>query len=823
MRSPTSGPAAIITNGGVGEFEARRIPSRTRSSPSRAPAPPTRRTSCSTSTRPARPTYPSAYNLRDIDGTTDNAVQPVALQYRVGATGAFTNVPAGFVADATTGPSLATLVTPGERRSSRPRPATTSALVQVRIITDRRRRHRRVGRHRRHLRHGSAITAPAVRVHHARGRRDRRRPRREPDGHLHRARRPRPADAVRPSACATSGAHAADRLRRPHDASRSTRPHDFVDGRDLHLAITATRSPTRTRIDPPDAMAADDALHVHDVAAPPVPAGRRHQRGLRRRRQRRAHPSRTTSSSSTTGATTRSTSSGWSVQYASAAGSTLVGHAAARRQSRAGATTSSRRPPARAARRPADARRDGHASLMSAADGKVALVSSTTALTGACPTDATIVDLVGYGADRELLRDRADRPALSNTTAALRKGDGTIDTDDNFADFDVGAPDPQAAAPTRRRPSLSTTPPNGATGVALAANVTVTFTRAGERGRRRVSPSTCATSGAHPATVSGGPSDLHPRPRHRLRGGRGVHRARSRAASVTDQDADDPPDTMAAELQRSPSPIADARVCGGPATPIHDVQGGGAASPARGQGVTDRGRRRRRLPGAPASSAASTCRRRPPTPTPTRARPRASSSSSNASGRRPRATSCASRGTVAEFSDLTELSPVSGRRRSARPARRSPRRRSSACRRLRRPTTGGARGHARRLRPDADRHRGVQPRALRRGQPLGRRPPLHRRPPSPTPGPAAQARLAENNRSRIVLDDGVNDQNIDPTRYPQGGLSASNTLRVGDTLPRSPASWTSASAPTASSRSGPLTWSHDQRAHARPGSRSAAT
>src|SRR6266536_2664578 len=29
------------------------------------------------------------YNLRDIDGTTDNAVQPVALQYRVGSTGNF--------------------------------------------------------------------------------------------------------------------------------------------------------------------------------------------------------------------------------------------------------------------------------------------------------------------------------------------------------------------------------------------------------------------------------------------------------------------------------------------------------------------------------------------------------------------------------------------------------------------------------------------------------------------------------------------------------------------------------------------------------------
>ena len=52
-----------------------------------------------------------AYNLRDIDGTADNAAQQVALQYRVGSTGNFTNVPAGYVADATTA-GAATLVTP---------------------------------------------------------------------------------------------------------------------------------------------------------------------------------------------------------------------------------------------------------------------------------------------------------------------------------------------------------------------------------------------------------------------------------------------------------------------------------------------------------------------------------------------------------------------------------------------------------------------------------------------------------------------------------------------------------------------------------------
>jgi len=74
-----------------------------------------------------------SYNLRDIDGSTDNAVQQVALQFRVGSSGNFTNVPAGYVADATTGPSLATLVTPIS--VVLPAAANNQPLVQVRIIT----------------------------------------------------------------------------------------------------------------------------------------------------------------------------------------------------------------------------------------------------------------------------------------------------------------------------------------------------------------------------------------------------------------------------------------------------------------------------------------------------------------------------------------------------------------------------------------------------------------------------------------------------------------------------------------------------------------
>jgi predicted extracellular nuclease len=74
-----------------------------------------------------------SYNLRDIDGSADNAIQAVALQYRVGSSGSFTNVPTGYVADATSGPSLATLVTPVS--VTLPAAVDNQPLVQIRIIT----------------------------------------------------------------------------------------------------------------------------------------------------------------------------------------------------------------------------------------------------------------------------------------------------------------------------------------------------------------------------------------------------------------------------------------------------------------------------------------------------------------------------------------------------------------------------------------------------------------------------------------------------------------------------------------------------------------
>ena len=132
---------------------------------------------------------------------------------------------------------------------------------------------------------------------------------------------------------------------------------------------------------------------------------------------------------------------GWSVQYASSSGSTwqvtaisgtvqpgqyyLVQEAAG-----AGGTTSLPTP-------------DAVGSIaMSGTSGKVVVVSTTTALSGTNPSDASIVDVVGYGT-ANFFEGSATAPGLSNTTADSRAGDGCIDTDDNSADFTAGAPNPR--------------------------------------------------------------------------------------------------------------------------------------------------------------------------------------------------------------------------------------------------------------------------------------------------------------------------------------------------------------------------------------------
>ena len=80
---------------------------------------------------------------------------------------------------------------------------------------------------------------------------------------------------------------------------------------------------------------------------------------------------------------------------------------------------------------------------MAAGAGKVALVKTTTALTGACPNDPNIIDFVGYGTTANCFRGTAPAPAASNTNAATRAGNGCTDTRNNATDFTLAPPNPR--------------------------------------------------------------------------------------------------------------------------------------------------------------------------------------------------------------------------------------------------------------------------------------------------------------------------------------------------------------------------------------------
>ncbi len=73
-----------------------------------------------------------AFTARDLDVSIDDAIQQIAVQYRVGASGAYTNLPAGYIADATT-VSTATQTT--TRNVALPVAVDNQASVFVRVMT----------------------------------------------------------------------------------------------------------------------------------------------------------------------------------------------------------------------------------------------------------------------------------------------------------------------------------------------------------------------------------------------------------------------------------------------------------------------------------------------------------------------------------------------------------------------------------------------------------------------------------------------------------------------------------------------------------------
>jgi uncharacterized protein len=410
---------------------------------------------------------------------------------------------------------------------------------------------------------------------------------------------------------------------------------------------------------------------------------------------------------------------------------------------------------------------------MSATTGKVALVNSTTALTSC--TAPTVVDLVGYGASPSCFEGSGPAPAGSNTTSIQRNGGGSIDTGNNAADFSAATPTPQASAD--QPPAVATTTPaNGATGVAGDTNLTITFNEAVD-----VSGSwftiECGSSGSHAAAVTGGPTSFTLDPAVNFAGNESCT-VTVVAANVTDQDANDPPNAMA-ENYVFTFQVADTFACGDAATAIDVIQGSGLASARVGQSVTVEGVVVGDYQLTPSEFNGFYLQEQ----TADADTDPATSEGIFVFGGGVdvnRGDIVRVRGTVTEFSGLTELSPVSA---------------VTVC-----PGTATVPAtHVALPVPaitDLERYEGMlvdfeQTLTVTEVFNLGRFGEVSLsgagRLFTPTavaaPGAPAQAVEANNNRSRIILDDGNNQQNIDPTRYPQSGLSAANTLRVGDTLP----------------------------------------
>ncbi len=192
---------------------------------------------------------------------------------------------------------------------------------------------------------------------------------------------------------------------------------------------------------------------------------------------------------------------GWSVQYASSTGSTWAktdlsgtisagGYFLVQEARGTGGTTPLPTP-------------DATGNLaMAGSSGKVALVDDDALLIGVgSPTDTNVIDFVGYGS-ANVFEGIGPTAGLSNTTSASRTP-LCFDGDDNKTEFLVGSPTPSnnSTAPNvcpEGAVYLRTVPASGAQGVLLDANITLNFTQ-------EVTPTvpwyslSCTLSGSHTA------------------------------------------------------------------------------------------------------------------------------------------------------------------------------------------------------------------------------------------------------------------------------------------------------------------------------------
>lgn len=231
---------------------------------------------------------------------------------------------------------------------------------------------------------------------------------------------------------------------------------------------------------------------------------------------------------------------------------------------------------------------------MALGSGKVALVNSTAGLAcngGSTPCTAEqlalIIDLVGYGTAN--FYETSPAPTASNTTAVIRNSGGCVDSDNNAADFTAGAPAPRNTASALNVCSADTAPvvtgtvpANTAVDVALNADITVTFSEPVNLAADWFSLS-CSFSGAHTADVTGGPEVFVINPVEDFANSDSCTLTVF-ASAVTDQDDVDPPDAMAADVSATFTTVGDP--CLMSYTPAYAIQGSGATPAITGPVTT---------------------------------------------------------------------------------------------------------------------------------------------------------------------------------------------------------------------------------------------
>jgi DNA/RNA endonuclease G (NUC1) len=414
-----------------------------------------------------------SYTLRDLDGSVDNAVQPVALQFRVGSTGNFTNVPAGFVADATAG-GTATLVT--HVSATLPPVVDNQPLVQVRIITtDAAGNDEWVGVDEIAITSGSGPINPS-----GVGAAD-----------------PTSASVGASSLLTVSVTPGLNPVSTGLSVSAdlgaiggsSSQPfyddgsHGDVTARDKVFSFRATVGTSIGLKTLP--------VTIADAQARSAPASI----ALRVQAPVTVVISQIYGGGGNTGATFHNDYvelynaatapfdlAGWTLQYAAFNGNGwafttqplggVIGPGQYFLVELAAGTLPDGEP------LPPANIEDGGIN-MGATAGKIALVRNGAPLSGNCPlSDPDLVDFIGYGTTADCHEGAANAPAPSNTTALFRKSGGEQDTDDNGADFVTGMPEPRQTAPiTEIGPAIFNTDPGFGAGTAPRdASITLNFT-----------------------------------------------------------------------------------------------------------------------------------------------------------------------------------------------------------------------------------------------------------------------------------------------------------------------------------------------------------